>query len=378
MNLVPLEFNGPAGAAFLLRGPARHDLTLFHPEGTVSTRSESVYLTVQLSVAPAASSLRDEAWRIVQEALDLHAATYRYAVGTNRGEHEYVRWLRAPNGYDITFTDTMEATWDMTAHATVKPRSDSQSAPPSAAPPPPTHHPAFRFYRLSLLAEDLFDAYRNAYLTLECIVSDESPKNPKETEVNWLKRVLGGSLRAGMPGGMPIDATIEELYKLGRLPLFHAKMGQLFYSPYSKDREHVQAMLGVLNAIVAGLLRFKFGSQFSGGWAQFSQALTDARAQASFKCDEVICGTNAAAESLTPIVDVVDVPRRFGNLWARLTLPAPQSILSIKRFTLRHRGQDRCWTDLPEPWSTAAISNMIIELNDLDYNVRAPNPAHPI
>jgi hypothetical protein len=366
MNLVPLECNGPAGAAFLLRGPARHDLTLFHPEGTVSTRSGSVYLTVQLSVAPAASSLRDETWRIVQEALDLHAATYRYAVGTNRGEHEYVRWLRAPDGYDIMFTDTMEAMWAMTAHATVKPRNDAQSAPPSAVPPPPTHHPAFRFYRLSLLAEDLFDAYRNAYLALECIVSDESPPNPGEKEIPWLKRVLNGSLRPGMPGGMPIDAAIEELYKLGRLPLFHAKMGRRFYSPYSKDREHVQAMLGVLHAIVAG------------GWAQFSQELTDAWAQASFKCDEVICGTNAAAESLTPIVEVVDVPRRFGNLWARLTLPAPQSILSIQRFTLRHRGQDRCWTDLPEPWSTAAISSMIIELNYLDYNVRAPNPAHPI
>src|SRR5262249_10598195 len=58
MNLVPLKFNGPAGAAFLLRGPARHDLTLFHPEGVVSTRSGSVYLTVQLAVAPTASSLR--------------------------------------------------------------------------------------------------------------------------------------------------------------------------------------------------------------------------------------------------------------------------------------------------------------------------------
>ena len=376
MNLVPLKCNGPAGAAFLLRGPARHDLTLFHPEGTVSIRSGSVYLMVQLAVAPAASSLRDEAWGVVQEALDLHAAMYRYAVGTNRGEHEYVRWLRVPNGYDVTFTDTMEATWEMTAHATVKPRYDAQSAPLSAAPPPPTHHPAFRFYRLSLLAEDLFDAYRNAYLALECIVSDESPKN-KESELNWLKRVLGGSLRAGMPGGMPIDATIEELYKL-RNRIFHAKKGERFYSPYSKDREHVQARLGVLHAIVAGLIHFKFGSQFSGGWAQFSQALTDARAQASFKCDEVLCGTDAAAESLTPIAEVVDVPRRFGNPWARLTVPAPQSILSIQRFTLRHRGQDQCWTDLPEPWSTVAISSMIIELNYLDYNVRAPNPAHPI
>ena len=378
MNLVPFEFTGPAGAAFLLRGPARHDLTLFHSEGTVSIRSGSVYLTVQLAVAPAPSALRDEAWRIVQEALDLHAATHCYAVGTNRGEHEYVRWLRVPNGYDVTFTDTMEATWEMTAHATIKSRYDSQSAPLSAAPPSPTHHPAFRFYRLSLLAEDLFDAYRNAYLALECIVSDESPPNPREREIPWLKRVLGGSLRPGMPGGMLIDSTIEELYELGRLPLFHAKMGQRFYSPYSKDREHVQAMLGVLHAIVAGLIHFKFGSQFSGGWAQFSQALTDARAQASFKCDEVICGTDAAAESLTPIVEVVDVPRRFGNPWARLTLPAPQSILSIQRFTLRLRGQDRCWTDLPEPWSTAAISSMIIELNYLDYNVRAPNPVHPI
>ena len=49
MNLVPLKCDGPAGAAFLLRGPARHDLPLFHPEGTVSIRSGSVYFMVRLA-----------------------------------------------------------------------------------------------------------------------------------------------------------------------------------------------------------------------------------------------------------------------------------------------------------------------------------------
>jgi hypothetical protein len=56
---------------------------------------------------------------------------------------------------------------------------------------------------------------RNAYLTLECLVSDKSAKKKFESESAWLKRVLGGPLAPAIPSGMNINATVDDIYQHG-------------------------------------------------------------------------------------------------------------------------------------------------------------------
>ena len=57
-------------------------------------------------------------------------------------------------------------------------------------------HESFRYLRLSQATDDLFDAYRNAYLALESILSTITPQKSKgpgkagESEGQWLKRAL--------------------------------------------------------------------------------------------------------------------------------------------------------------------------------------------
>lgn len=376
MGTEPLMFAGSAGAAFKLRSPHNEDVELNHPKGNVYLRKGSYYIEIQLTTAPPSSSLRDDAWNFIQEALDVYSVKNRCHIGTKRGEYDYVRWLKSTDGYEVWFTGTMEFKWNMEIiFDVINPNGTKAESPPL---PPFFHHPSFRFYRLSQLTDDLFDSYRNAYLALECIVSDESPKGSSESELDWLKRVLGGSLNAGMSGGTQIDITMDELYKLGRLPLFHAKTGKGFFHPYSmSEREHVQKILRQLMSILSSLIRFKFGSHFSGGWAQKATWLIDEQARVSFKVDEVICRNKEDQQLITPVLEVIDNPRRFNNLWANLSFNGPLNISSVTEFTLRHDCKDRIYFDLEQPWLTKDVIKINLELNHLDSNVSEPNFAHP-
>ncbi len=377
MSTKPLMCKGPAGAAFKLRSPQKEDVELTHPQGKVYLRADSSYIEAQLMAAPPVSVLRDDAWNLIQETLDIYSVKNRYHIGTKRGEYEDVRWLQGVGGYEVWFTETLEFKWAMKISMTVVNPDGTEPAPPP--PPPFFYHPSFRFYRLSQLTDDLFDSYRNAYLALECIVSDESPKGPSESEPVWLKRVLGGSLNLGVPGGTQIDTTVDDLYQLGRLPLFHAKTGQRFFHPYSLvDREHVRKILRKLLFMVSTLIRFKFGHHFGGGWARKSTELIDAQARETFKVDEVICRNEDDQQSLTPAIQIIDSPRRFNNLWANLSFDGPLKISKITGFTLRNDGKDRIYLDLEEPWITKDITKINLELNHLDSSVNAPKPAHPI
>jgi hypothetical protein len=167
------HLDGAAGAAFQLRYPAEETVDIEHVEGTVAVRAGSPSVTVKLRAAVSETNLRDVAWRIVQEALDIRAATHRMAMSTYRGDHEYALWTLGSSGYTLVIVDVVHSRWNMTASMTVSGSASSPSPPP---PPPVPHHPALRFYRLAQLSDDLFDAYRNAYLALECIVSDVSSK----------------------------------------------------------------------------------------------------------------------------------------------------------------------------------------------------------
>jgi hypothetical protein len=73
-------------------------------------------------------------------------------------------------------------------------------------------HESFRYFRLSQTTDDLLDAYRNAYLALECVLSSIAPQltnsasRVAEGEGDWFKRALAAAdrivpLAAFVPGG---------------------------------------------------------------------------------------------------------------------------------------------------------------------------------
>jgi hypothetical protein len=145
-HLPPLV--GAAGAAFLLRTPAKVSATLGHEAGVVQLTMHAPCLTVSLGAFVAPDAVRDECWRVAQEALDVRAATHRDAYATKDVERNFITWQAEADGfYALSIVDTIQAHWQMHAELAVH-------SPPGAPPPPPPpvqYHPALRYYRLSQL-----------------------------------------------------------------------------------------------------------------------------------------------------------------------------------------------------------------------------------
>ena len=248
--------------------------------------------------------------------------------------------------------------------------------PPPSPPPSPVHHPALRFYRLSQASDDLFDAYRNAYLSLECLVSGESAKGNRESELEWLIRVANSRFAPAIPVGMDIELTLREIYKTGRLPLFHAKQSETFYTPQGPEREHILRLLEELSFLLAAFIRHKLGHDAVGGWGSMSQSVYDGQARVAFQCDTVVLKYKWIRRSIKPTVVVFETPRRFGNFWAQITVTIPRWLPSLSAMATRVKGKESLTFTLPESISLEGVSMLTIELNILARHVNSPKRLH--
>jgi len=90
--------------------------------------------------------------------------------------------------------------------------------------------PAFRFYRLSQMSSDLYEAYRNLFLAFESTLNQICPKNNDESETKWFKRALNFiSIKIDLltiaPFGTkdPVAFLVGTQYENVRCSLFHSK-----------------------------------------------------------------------------------------------------------------------------------------------------------
>jgi len=118
-------------------------------------------------------------------------------------------------------------------------RNGKEIPSPPKPKPKPEWIPAFRYYRLSRMSHDLYEAYRNLFLGFEAILSDIVPIKKSERETVWLKRALK-EINAQIPLSQcvpintsdPIDFFFKKQYGL-RCDLFHAK-GNNCILPFSQ------------------------------------------------------------------------------------------------------------------------------------------------
>jgi len=248
------------------------------------------------------------------------------------------------------------------------------------APPPPSapffHHESLRYYRMSKCTSDLFDAYRNAYMGLECLVSSESPKSPNESELDWLKRVVNGSLREGVPGGIDIDPLLEAVYRSGRNPLFHAKAGQTFYPPHGEIREQVQELFEKLTLLLVALIQYKYGNHVIRRWASISQAVQDNQTRVLYEFDALQFPVGDDDITMQPEKEIVQNPRRFGQLWAIVRVRRPMSVNFLRNVRFLHEGKDWMEVEVEEDIPLAGVTDLNFEINTARRNVHQPKSFH--
>lgn len=360
--------SGGSGAAFLLNAPATVSLTLSFPDGLVSIRQDAPFATVSLVEHLNQEDAKNDAWRVLQEALDVLAARRQATLQTAEGDCTYLVWVKDDAGYELVFVDTADVPWSTSTKVEA-----TGTVTPTPSPP---RHPALRFYRLAHASDDLFDAYRNAYLALECLVSEATPKAANESELNWLKRALAGPLLAGLPSGVIGPDTVDDIYREGRLPTFHAKIGSTFYAPHGPERQSMQARFDTLALLVNCLLQHRLGVTFVSRGASMSQSVYDSMASTSLMYDEIVFLDGERRASVPAVVQVVSSPRRFNQLWGRTTIARPANLQGIDTIETRKAGVRWMSSVLDERVPLQGVNKISVELNLLQYHSRSKRPVH--
>lgn len=114
-------------------------------------------------------------------------------------------------------------------NAFIEVRDKNGNIKPSPPIPEPKWTWGFRYYRLSQYSQNIFEAYRNLFLSFEAILNEICPKQTREREGRWLKRALHAiSTRIDYSHYVPsgVSQSIEHLFQTQytdvRCRLFHA------------------------------------------------------------------------------------------------------------------------------------------------------------
>jgi len=137
--------------------------------------------------------------------------------------------------------------------------------------PKPIWHPSFRYYRLSQLSSDVYEAYRNLYLAFESVCSDKIKRMENERESEWIRRCFhwlhqNFDLSAYAPAGhgRPAEYLFGVLYEHIRCRLFHAKAGESIVPFLELNQSAVQGayskLVKLYRAVCAELLGFSKAS----------------------------------------------------------------------------------------------------------------------
>lgn len=142
------------------------------------------------------------------------------------------------NGHIAVFNDdtrvilrhffTVPLAFKVTVEAEV--RDKDGNIKPQEPPPQPVWRDAFRYYRMSQASGDIFEAYRNLYLSLEALLNAISPYTRGAKEKEWLKTALKKvdtcvplARYAPATEKDPIAYFMQTQYEDMRCQLFHAK-----------------------------------------------------------------------------------------------------------------------------------------------------------
>jgi hypothetical protein len=234
-----------SGAAFSLLKPARETTTVAIGEWEIEVCRRSSGVVARGGSERSAADATRSALAHVQMALDLMCVRGSNSLALRDPEDEYIVWWPDGTGaLTIRIVSVTNLAFGIRMGGIkVGPAGEKDPAPhPSNAP---DWHPSFRYFRLSQASDDLFDAYRNAYLALEAVLSEITPQKlhpngRRESERDWLTRALVGAKLAPEGDG----ALADELYRGVRASLSHAKSGRDLLLPYNNaEREKVLASL---------------------------------------------------------------------------------------------------------------------------------------
>ena len=166
----------------------------------------------------------------------------------------------------------IHATFDMpiSIDFSVKVLDKDGNERPEPERPLPKWDRAFRYYRLSQLAADVYEAYRNLYLAFEALVAAHYPRGGNEREGAWIRRCFQAiharqNLSDLAPDGHrhANEYLFGVLYESTRCNLFHAQKVDSILPYYEveapKIHEAYRLLLSLWRRVAGAMLQISTG-----------------------------------------------------------------------------------------------------------------------
>lgn len=224
-------------------------------------------------VANAADTLtREDAFHqgheAIQESLDILSFDNEADLACTLVSDEHLIWWEENEDQHLRVVDNADLRMSTSATVTARDKDGNVVETSTLST---DWHEAMRYFRLAQVSNDLFDAYRNIYLSFERVLSHIEPKG-NEGEGAWLRRALQNlpqkvDLNNYTEGsGNAIDDFMQEQYDDVRNKIFHAKEGQNRLRPQDPaDQEKVQKALKNLTRLVITLIKETTQTNRTGG-----------------------------------------------------------------------------------------------------------------
>jgi hypothetical protein len=270
LRIEDLSFS--AGAAFKLSFPSREDWTFESGGNRALVSTNGSYVLVGLANGTFSDSLVGDAHEVAQQCLDVLAVERMNSLRIENGQENCLLWERSHGKVRLRLVCTLPFRAQFNSPNVIVTDKDGKIVPP---PPynPPGWHPAFRYFRLSQVTDDLYDSYRNLFLALEAVLSDINP--PSGGEKQWMLDSLNVASRmhnidvnryVNSVGSDPVQDFIDQQYVARRCALFHAKLQKSPLLPeYLHQRKLVADALNYLDKLVMDLIRAQYAARFMTG-----------------------------------------------------------------------------------------------------------------
>lgn len=190
-----------SGIGLLLNKPPKKRVDLKYNNCQIFASPDTPYIICRFNRANSLEEAYSLGTKQIQEALDVMSMTGRGDLVTRDGDNEFIVWWSLSGKRSIALITTVTFSMSVGPISLTVKDANGNVVPPK--PVVPKHHIGFRFYRLSQVSDDLYDAYRNMYLAFESLLSSHFPKTQRR-EIDWLRQSLSLSASdLGLTGLVP-------------------------------------------------------------------------------------------------------------------------------------------------------------------------------
>ena len=202
------------------------------------------------------------------------------------------------------------------------------------------HHASMRYFRLSQISEDVFEAFRNLYLSFELLLTKIRPKKKNEGEGKWIKDVLSVVDKSYNLSNIYkkkstniVDAIYNEIYIDIRCNIFHAKQNFLVAKSIN-DMEKVRQGFISLTKIVIFLMENYLNVRYlTGGLfvSAFTNVYNDILSKSTLTITDISNRTTELPTRLAPDLSSDDLVYVIGEIES----PKIDNIGEFSKFELK-------------------------------------------